>query len=302
MNYSKITELVNNIKKYRNTLEKQAIPFRTTEKADQFDLMNYNDWCNSVFGDGLIKLRLFTENNFNVIETLSLVSVTRYIFELSVWLHLFILDPRYGLVYYAQLFRSQLQYWERYKAQLEKEIVFLKELGDEESQLIAKKMGEFYVLPKEEQDIDIMQLEIKKIYNKIDSKAAKKFSIHAEQARHNGYEFQAYLIGIKQLPTINDSISEIKAEKKLFESKITDDIKNLIPKPWKWNLMAQKVGLNDEYNFIYSYTSKLLHAVPSSITTNSKNLESDEIILFLKYIDNKIQEIIELSNTYLEQG
>ncbi|WIE09853.1 MULTISPECIES: hypothetical protein [Providencia] len=302
MNSSKITELANNIKRYRDNLEKQAIPFRTPEKANQFDLMNYNDWCNSVFGDGLIKLRLFTENNFNVIETLSLVSVTRYIFELSVWLNLFILDPRYGLVYYAQLFKSQLQYWERYKEQLEKEIVFLKELGDEESQLISKKMDEIHVLPKDKQDITTIQLEIQKIYNKIDSKAAKKFSIHAEQARHNGYEFQAYLIGMKQLPTINDSISEIKAEKALFESTITDDIKALIPKLWKWNLMAQKVGLNDEYNFIYSYTSKLLHAVPSSITTDSKNLESDEMILFLKYIDNKIQEIIELSDTYLEQG
>ena len=62
--------------------------------------------------------------------------------------------------------------------------------------------------------------------------------------------------------------------------------------------MAKKVDLGDEYEYIYSYTSKLLHATPSSITTNQKNLELSEINIFLKYVRVKINDILSLAKQY----
>ena len=59
-------------------------------------------WADSVrrntYGNALVRLRLLIENNFHVIETLGLLAVTRYIFELSIWLLLFEKDIRYCLV------------------------------------------------------------------------------------------------------------------------------------------------------------------------------------------------------------
>lgn len=62
--------------------------------------------------------------------------------------------------------------------------------------------------------------------------------------------------------------------------------------------MALKVGLADEYDFIYTFSSKLLHATPASITTNQKNLELSELAVFLKYIYVKIGDTLEFVGTY----
>ncbi|MFQ1055550.1 hypothetical protein ACFX2V_10960 [Gilliamella apicola] len=64
--------------------------------------------------------------------------------------------------------------------------------------------------------------------------------------------------------------------------------------------MAKAVGIDDEYSFIYSFTSKLLHAALASITTEQKNFTSEEATIFLKYIHIKIRDIIKLSDEYLK--
>jgi hypothetical protein len=62
--------------------------------------------------------------------------------------------------------------------------------------------------------------------------------------------------------------------------------------------MAQKVHLTDEYDYIYSFSSRVLHATPASITTDRKNLELPEIQIFLKYIDVKIADVLALAWEY----
>lgn len=302
MNVSAIEKLVHNIRNHRQSLEKSAIPFRTQSKLTSFDKSNCDDWCNSVYGDSLIKLRLFTENNFTVIETLSLVSVSRYILELSIWLNLFMQDSRYGLVYYGQLIKGNLQYWERFKNQIEREITFLKKTEEEESELFEKEMKALLSITDEKEKIAAASSVSTNVQNIIDSNAARYFSIHAEQAKHNGYGFQANLVERKQLTLITKNISETQQAQREFDSSISPQVKNLIPKRWNWCDMAKSVNMEGEYDFIYSFTSKLLHATPMSITTNQKNLESQEIILFLKYIDIKIKDIIKLSDSYLNKN
>ena len=54
--------------------------------------------------------------------------------------------------------------------------------------------------------------------------------------------------------------------------------------------------MQDEYRFIYSYTSRLLHATLGSITTNYRNLELTEIRMFLGYIHVRLADIIEILN------
>jgi hypothetical protein len=42
---------------------------------------------------------------------------------------------------------------------------------------------------------------------------------------------------------------------------------------WQWKQQAASVGMSDQYEFIYSFTSRLLHATPVSLTTNQKLLD-----------------------------
>ena len=92
-----VKQLVTSIKNERTALDAEAKRLRTPEIISAFDKQNHDSWCLSVAGDCLVRLRLFTEQNFSFVETMGVISVARYIFELSVWLQLFKLDPRYGL-------------------------------------------------------------------------------------------------------------------------------------------------------------------------------------------------------------
>jgi hypothetical protein len=62
--------------------------------------------------------------------------------------------------------------------------------------------------------------------------------------------------------------------------------------------MAERVDLTDEYDYLYTFASKLLHATPASITTDHKNLEPSELVVFLKYISVKLVDLVENAQMY----
>jgi hypothetical protein len=134
----------------------------------------------------------------------------------------------------------------------------------------------------------------------IDAEAARRFSIYAQAARTKGYDFQAYLIERKMLPPVQQKLADIAAERVNFNSMVAPNIEDIRPKDnkWEWKSMAIKVGRVDEYNYIYTFASKLLHATPASITTDHKNLEAQEMELFLKYIDVTIGDVMTLAGVY----
>lgn len=297
-----IADLAKNIREHRSVLETTAQSFRTKEKRENFDLKNADDWCNSVFGDSLVKLRIITENNFNYLESFSLISVTRYIFEMSVWLKLLTKDSRYGLVYYSQLLKGQREYWTRTQAHMNKEVIFLEKMESEERELTKKRLEEIRLIGNTEEATKKAESISEYVQSIIDARADRSFSIFTKQAKFNGYGLQAALVRKTQIKMTENSLTEIANEKEKFEDKLPDEVKEMVIKNinWKWEQKAREVDLEDEYNFIYTFTSKLIHAAPTSITTDSKNLEYPEMVLFLRYINTKIKDIVELSRNYIE--
>jgi len=129
----------------------------------------------------------------------------------------------------------------------------------------------------------------------VDIEASKKFSIYIDDAKINGYGFQAHLIKTKIIPQVEQAISEIQNKLEEFKKKVDKKIFDIIPRRWNWKDMAEKVNKEEEYDYIYTYTSKLLHATPASLTTNQKNLELQEVYIFLRYINVTLNEIINLA-------
>ena len=68
-------------------------------------------WALVAYADALTRLRLIVEQNFRFVETLGVLAVTRYIFELVVWLRALAQDSRYGLSYYFQIMEKQIRYY-----------------------------------------------------------------------------------------------------------------------------------------------------------------------------------------------
>lgn len=293
-----IEKFVNSIKDKRSALNEEACRLRTPKIIDQFDKKNQDAWCLAIMGDSLVKLRLFTEQNFNFIETMGIISVTRYIFEVSIWLKLLDKNPLYGLVYYSQLLETQKRYWQDYEAQIKREIKLLQDFGNDETVLLSNGIKKMILMndgEKKQQDAKSLG---NKIAQDIDNKAARHFSIYTDQAKINGYAYQSHLVEMEELPQIQKAIRELAEEKKEFDITTSKSVLDLIPKKWNWKVMANKVDMENEYNFIYTFSSKLLHATPASITTNHKNLELTEILIFLKFIDTKLMDILDLSRKY----
>jgi hypothetical protein len=193
----RIAAQVKSIRSQTKLLDELAAKIRTPAAEANFDKWSASAWCRVLAGDAVIRVRLLVEQNFNFIETMSLVGTARYIFELCVWLRLCSSDARYGLVYFYRLLQTQISYYNATKDQLEREIAFLKSLDDREGNLQNDLVGKIKagILNHREHAEDLRQ-----IAAEIDVEAARKFSPYAESASENGYGFQAHLVERKALP------------------------------------------------------------------------------------------------------
>jgi hypothetical protein len=289
---SEIRGLAATIRSRGTELSTLAERLRTPEIIEAFDPWNADAWCRSVAGDSLVRLRQLTEQSFHVLETLGLVAVARYIFELSLWLRLFSLNRDYGFVYYDQLITTQMRFHKDSLAQLEREAAWLKNLGDREAAAVRETFSG-RVSPAEVPDA------MRGITNMIDAEAARRFSIYTDEAKHNGYAFQAHLIETKAVPPLQGMLRELAKAREEFEQRVGERIEGIRPKRWQWRHVAETAGRVDEYDYLYSFASKLLHATPASITTDQKNLEAVEMRLFLRFVDVTMRDVLELAAEYV---
>ena len=82
---------------FRSVVVVEREPHSAAKQSTRF-------WVFVAFTDALVRLRLFVEQNFSYIEPMGILAVTRYTFELMVWLKRPHGDARgYGLVYYRVL-------------------------------------------------------------------------------------------------------------------------------------------------------------------------------------------------------
>ncbi|HID9459426.1 TPA: hypothetical protein ACXI1D_000943 [Proteus mirabilis] len=296
----RINKIAQEIKNQQIAFNNLVKRFNEDIKINSFEKYNMEQWCHTAFKDSLAKVSIIAENNFNSIESFSLVSTARYICELNIRLTLIAKDSRYGLVYYGQLINDQIGYWKSFKEQLDREIIFLQDLELDKQKICEQKIDELKTISDEKIKFEKAAALATDVLKIIDDKASRKFSIHAEQAETNGYGCQAYLIKNKQLTDVILYLNSVQNEKKLYESSVQNEIIKLT-KGWNWKDKARETNTLDEYEFIYTFTSRMLHATPANISTNFKQLSDQEMIMFLKYIKIKLNDINELSVNFLSQ-
>lgn len=288
--------ILNSIQDKKALVDREAQRIRAIENPHPYNEFDPKMWCITAVGDALVKLRLLIENNFNYIETMGLVATTRYIFEINIWLNLFKQDVNYGLTYYKQLLKDKVTYWNNLKEQHERDIIFFKQLDIEEKELkqpIFKKITSLSDERETQRTVDLLNT----ANDTMDNKAARNFSLYIEQAKYNGFAFQAHLIKEQALPKIQNSLDDVNNNLLRF-NKETKSFSDKIPKVKNFKEKAALVNMSYEYDFIFQFTSSLLHASPSSLTTNQKNLELHEVSMLTRYINVKIQDILDLVKDY----
>lgn len=291
-----VSALAERIKALRGPLETLAKHFRTEDAARSFDRYSSDHWRRNTYGNALIRLRLFTEQNFSYIEPLGLLAVARYILELSVWLRLIDKDRRYALVYYSEWLTAQKKYYSATLTHFTREVTFLRKLSTDEADAVSNQIAD----AKEGGSSGKHASSLGRATADVDAEASRRFIVMAEDAKVRGHGFQADLVEREVLPGARRNIEDLEAEIANFKVRVPENVKVLMSRKWQWSAMAEEAGLKDEYDYIYTYASKLLHATPFSLYTDKKNLELLEIYIFLRYIHVTILDICAMAEAQPE--
>jgi hypothetical protein len=264
----------------------EAIPER---KYDTHPERKYDThiWKFYLYQNLLIKLRILIENNFRFVETLSLLATARYVFEALVWIRVLHKDERYGLVAYYHLGSLHVQQVKEHKNKMDGEIQFYERLAAEESRMLENTV-------KSNDSVQEIGEALRSVTDAVDRRARREFNLYADQAKVNGYLFQAHLLREKELPRIKERMDVVTRELAELEKRLPPSTRILVKHRWNWKDRAKSVGMEKQYEFLYSNTSRMLHATPFSFAVNQKNLEFIEVYMFLEYIYVSLLDAVEV--------
>lgn len=256
-------------------------------------------WSNQAFVDALTRIQVLLTDGFTPSNSMQLLASTRYVFEATVWLRAISADERFGHVYSAQIIKDQIQYYKNMKAHLEQEAEAFKKFDELESRLQDERLKQAQTIGDEQLRARRMATTLDEVSEEVDAVAARTFSIYGYDATFNGYSYQAHLISEKALPVFDGRLAALAEIDSVFEkTAAAEDVVALLgPKRrWVWKDRAVAVSMSAEYNFIYSYTSRLLHATPSSMTTRMQSLDEGEVMGFLRYLIVRVNDLRDLAH------
>lgn len=218
--------------------------------------------------------------------TFELLGIARNLFENLVWLRLFNQDGRYGIVFYRQLLDQQKQNTERMISKIAAEAELFDRHSIEDHRALEETVMQAIRDGADEEAV----LAAKAVHGvrvaELDKEVRRSFALYGAAATFNSYAYQAHIIREKIIPKHRDDLAAIQTEIDLLVPRLA----NLLDQPllkicngrWNWRERAGDVGMLDHYDFLYSFTSKLLHATPLNLITE-KELSASETLTMLDY-------------------
>ena len=212
------------------------------------------------------------------------IGAARNLFENLVWCLLFRADVRYGLVFKYQLLCDQIKSIESHIAKIDSEIELFAELESVEDNEMSTL---FDRLEREEIDSTQFRSLLNKTATDVDARARIAFAIYGSQAVYNGYGYQQHLLTETIKLKLEPELQSLKFDLQALEAAMSESSKGLRNKiggtrRMNWRMAAAEIGMKDEYDFVYSFASKMLHSTAFSTMPNGQ-LSDGEAILMLEY-------------------
>lgn len=236
-------------------------------------------------------------------QSYGLAAISRNLFENFVVLKLFNIEKCYALWFAKHFFEQQIQMLRQSIAKITSDANLYAEIQSR----IDAEIGEIQYKNKITENIDFYLAEIKRINKEADDVLENKFTIYSHEAKLSGYGYFSNTIRNKYIPLYEERIKfyeeekySLEEDKKILLSERERELIKKISKS-KWNQKAEIVGMNDDYEYIYSYTSKFLHAEGINIFTE-KMLSDGEINILSKYIKICFNNIHKEIRIFLEKN
>jgi hypothetical protein len=239
-------------------------------------------------------------------ETFELLAIARNLFENLVWLRLFNRDPQYGLVFYEQLLIQQKQNTESMIAKIEGEIVLFEEHDNLDSDNLDTAFAAVIAAnDPSEAEVQKAQETHRALTSELDMRVRRNFALYAAAAQFNSYAYQCHLLREKVIEQHRATLAEIEVQLARH-----DAVKDNHPRPamltrpnsrWNWKDRAREVGMQAQYDFLYSYTSRLLHSTPMNLITE-KALSPSEALMLLEYAFVTISDLFDETERFSFPG
>lgn len=225
--------------------------------------------------------------------SMSLLAATRHVFELNVWLWMMVDDPRNSLIFYRKLLEDQIHHANSYRTKSLQEIELFRDFDKQDSESVAIAISGIPQGDRTDDEIRAAGARMRDLADDIDRKARRKFCLFARQAVHNSYGYQAELIKTKSIPINEATIAELTTRLDALDASLPGDLRKQAMARWNWKESATKAGMEEQYAFLYSLTSKLLHATPFSVVTPTA-LKPQERVVLLDYIYISILDLLDI--------
>jgi hypothetical protein len=206
------------------------------------------------------------------------------------------LEPEYYLKFYFGRILTSEEQISRYINRLTYEIELLKELDEKEKEL---HRG----LSKTE----ILTGSVKALMDLVDEEASKTVNHHFDNVEIWGYGFLSHHLESKKLPYYQKELNRVKTLKEETAEKFVKEdffiskynthqvsqVFSLFKDARPWSEKAKIVGLEKEYELLYSFTSSLIHFSSYSVFTEFELREDEKLMLanyFYQYVDKILNE------------
>ncbi|MEP9358078.1 hypothetical protein [Sphingomonas sp. KR3-1] len=232
-----------------------------------------------------------------VYEIFELLAIARNLFENLIWLRLFNIDSRYGVVFYREFLDQHKNDLEQLIAKMAAEA----ELFDEFAALDSANTHAAFEdaikeKPRSDASMKAASERHRQLADALDAKARRGFALFAAAAKVNSYGWQAHLIRTKAIPDRQEMLDLVLGHIADLENRELRDaaagIAALPRKRWNWREQAERVGMVDQYDYLYRFTSRLLHATPMNIITEKTLVEGEDIML-LEYIFVSVSDLLD---------
>jgi hypothetical protein len=252
--------------------------------------------------EALERCHILVINNVVVLETLGVISLTRYVFELLVWLKTVRQTPLKSLYFIMLSLRDGEAHTTQHLEQLKAEASFFDGMAERDDPV--PTMRGLQEQHGKNLTSEIVRAAEKSRMDALDLEARRHFSVYAADAKINGYSFQAYLIRTKAIVAAEADLQARWLTRTEFVERFGQALidESGVGTKWIWANSAKAVGMDREYEYIYRYTSRLLHATPTSFYTSTKNLEVVEMRVFLEFVYVRLLDLIDVVTELVDRA
>ena len=247
----------------------------------------------------IINSSVFIKNNKgNILQ--NMISI-RFVFEGLITSMLLNQDEEYVFKLYYDLLSSERENIKSRKEQLEKEIKILESSTAKFSKNIAKTPED--ILKQEEIELELFKEIIRDnifIHTSYDDLYKNGLNYQIFCLKNKGISY--YDNNLKELDDKEDKFfQDLKKHAKSFKNKSKEEIQNYFKKNRiNWKKKAEQVKLENEYDYIYRFSSSLSHFSGYSLLTSS-TYDPQEEEMILTRLEIYLKKIKENINQYLKE-